>query len=219
LDEDEEEDVSQDDDEDEEEEEDGEDFMDLSEMLNGGDDDDAAAAKKQPKFDTLLPGGDSDEEQDNMEDFSDDDQEDDEEDAGDMLLFVSSLPTKKRKNLTEDGKSKRSKRMAERTEAYDESEFSMPAHSHSVSGAKKKLDLADMMVALDDESGFSALKKNLQELEGSGKSKIKETLAAPLPKRIQDRLNRQAAYKEAKKEVGKWQPLVKQNREVMYQRF
>lgn len=180
----------------------------------GSDDEEPVAPKKNSAFDTLLPGEDSEEDQSDMEDFNDDeDEEDDNENDADMLSFVSSLPTKKRKNAAEDGRGKK-KRLSERTEAYDESEYSMSAHAQSSHGAKKKLDIADMMDALDDESGFGALKKNLRELEGSGKSKVKETLAAPLPKRIQDRLNRQAAYKEAKKEVGKWQPLVKQNREV-----
>ncbi|KAH8552611.1 small-subunit processome [Umbelopsis sp. PMI_123] len=205
--------------EEEEEDEEGEDYMDLSEMLGGGS---AESAPKKSAFQTLLPGSDSEEEAGDMEGFSDedsDDQSDNDEEAGDMLSFVSSLPTKKRKHADEDGKSKRSKKMAERTEAYDESEFSMPAHSASVSGAKKKLDLADMMETLNDDSGFGVLKKNLEALEGSGKSKIKDTLAAPLPKRIQDRLNRQAAYKEAKDEVTKWQPIVKQNREADHLSF
>jgi U3 small nucleolar RNA-associated protein 14 len=205
---------SEDNDDDDEEEEDGEDFMDLSEMLGGGGSSDERPAKNSA-FETLLPGSDSEDEAGELEDFSDDDGEDhDEEESGDILSFVSSLPTKKRKNAAEDGKFKRSKKLAERTEAYDESEFSMPAHSASVSGAKKKLDLADLMGTLNDDTGFGGLKKNLEALESSGKSKIKDTLSAPLPKRIQDRLNRQAAYKEAKDEVAKWQPLVKQNREV-----
>jgi U3 small nucleolar RNA-associated protein 14 len=201
--------------EDDDEEEDGADFMDLSEMLGGGGSDSEEKPAKNSAFDTLLPGSDSEDEADNLEDFSDDDDEEEEE-SGDILSFVSSLPTKKRKNAGEDGRSKRSKKLAERTEAYDENEFSMPAHSASVSGAKKKLDLADLMGTLDDDTGFGGLKKNLEALEGSRKSKIKDTLSAPLPKRIQDRLNRQAAYKEAKDEVTKWQPLVKQNREVLY---
>jgi U3 small nucleolar RNA-associated protein 14 len=186
--------------------------MDLSEMLGAGsDDEEDTVPRKNSAFETLLPGEDSEEDQNDLDGFSD--EEDENDGDADMLSFVSSLPTKKRKNMAEDGRG-RKKRLSERTEAYDESEYSMSAHAQSSSGAKKKLDIADMMDALDDESGFGALKKNLRELEGSGKSKIKETLAAPLPKRIQDRLNRQAAYKEAKKEVGKWQPLVKQNREV-----
>ncbi|KAJ2962821.1 hypothetical protein NQZ79_g2114 [Umbelopsis isabellina] len=206
--------------EDDEEEEDGEGFMDLSEMLGAGsDDEEIATPKKNSAFETLLPGEDSEDDQSDMEDFvDDDDEEDDIENDADMLSFVSSLPTKKRKNAAEDGRGKK-KRLSERTEAYDESEYSMSAHAQSSSGAKKKLDIADMMDALDDESGFGALKKNLRELEGTGKSKVKETLAAPLPKRIQDRLNRQAAYKEAKKEVGKWQPLVKENREADHLSF
>ncbi|KAI8582424.1 hypothetical protein K450DRAFT_227120 [Umbelopsis ramanniana AG] len=206
---------SEDNDDDEEEEEDGEEFMDLSEML-GGDNDEKTT--KNSAFETLLPGSDSEDEAGDLEDFSDDEDQDEEE-SGDILSFVSSLPTKKRKNAGEDGRSKRSKKLAERTEAYDESEFSMPAHSASVSGAKKKLDLADLMGTLDDDTGFGGLKKNLEALEGSGKSKIKDTLSAPLPKRIQDRLNRQAAYKEAKDEVAKWQPLVKQNREADHLSF
>ncbi|KAL1920156.1 uncharacterized protein VTP21DRAFT_1302 [Calcarisporiella thermophila] len=39
-----------------------------------------------------------------------------------------------------------------------------------------------------------------------------QPLSAPLPKRIQEKFNRQAAYEEASKEISRWQPIVQENR-------
>ncbi|CAJ0840002.1 22549_t:CDS:2 [Entrophospora sp. SA101] len=78
---------------------------------------------------------------------------------------------------------------------------------------KKKIELQDLLGAIQEETGFSGLKQKLASLESGGnKGTYKDPLPPPLPKRLKDRLNRQAAYEETKKEISKWEPIVKQNR-------
>ena len=43
-----------------------------------------------------------------------------------------------------------------------------------------------------------------------------ESLAAPLPTRAQERLDRQTAYETTKEEVEKWAPTMKRIREVLF---
>ncbi|KAI8379757.1 Utp14 protein-domain-containing protein [Radiomyces spectabilis] len=213
------------DDEDEEELEDGEGFVDLSTMLDNNDEDQGAVVKQlmpqqaESEEETWhgfgdLAGTDAEESEaeEEDEDRMSEDEDEDEQDKK-VVRFIDALETKKRKRGDdEDGKRKRP--IAERTEAYQESEFNLPVRSSGTSAVKKKLDLGDLMDSMADEASFGTLRKSLEELEGKGKGVVKSALDAPLPKRIQDRLERQAAYKEATKEVSRWDTTVKQNREA-----
>ncbi|RUP47697.1 Utp14 protein-domain-containing protein [Jimgerdemannia flammicorona] len=223
--------------EEEEEDEDGNGFMDVSEMFDdeGASSREAAPKKeddKKIKFAGLIPESDEEEDEfaaiddDTDEDEADSDEGGEDEDESfdkteELESFIGSLE-KKRKRDADDAVKEKKRRgpIKERTEAYTESEFNLTARgSASATGAKKKLELQDLVKTLQDETGLSGLKKNLQALESAGGKGTAETLAAPLPKRIQDRLNRQAAYQETKKEVAKWQPIVKANREADHLAF
>ncbi|KAH7049810.1 small-subunit processome [Linnemannia elongata] len=157
-------------------------------------------------------------------------EDEDEGKSSNLTSFIDSLETSVKKRKQDDNSStstkKARKNLRERTEAYDESEYNLQAHrssaAHSLSGPsnQKKLDMFDLVSSIQDEAGFSSLKKNVQALESGPKSgKSVETLAAPLPKIVQDRLNRQAAYDESKKEVSKWLPIVQQNRQAEHLAF
>lgn len=74
--------------------------------------------------------------------------------------------------------------------------------------------MRDLVSAINDDVGFGGLKKQLVQLEKPSKIVKKEVLSAPLPKREQDRLERQVAYETTKKEVSKWTNIVKKNREA-----
>ncbi|KAF9358269.1 hypothetical protein BGX26_002137 [Mortierella sp. AD094] len=190
-----------------------------------GDDDD----EDEEDDDDEEEDGEDDDEED--EDEKDDEMEEDEENNSSSLTsFIDSLETKtsKRKQVdSQDSSSKKARKaLRERTEAYDESEYNLQAHrsaaAHSINGNnnKKKLDIFDLVGTVQDEAGFSSLKKNIQALEsGTKKGKTVETLGAPLPKIVQDRLNRQAAYDETKKEVTKWLPIVQKNRQAEHLAF
>ncbi|KAG0239310.1 hypothetical protein BGW41_007795 [Actinomortierella wolfii] len=227
----------EDDEEEEEEEEEGAEYMDLSEMLDQpqSDEEPVKLPKKvklagfndsESEEDELMSGDEADQvdEEDESEDEEDEDEDEEDEDKTDNLTsFIDSLETttKKRKqeDAGQDGSKKARKNLRERTEAYDESEYNLQAHRASA-GNKKKLDLMDLVSTFQDEAGFSSLKKNIQALEsGNKKGKAVETLAAPLPKIVQDRLNREAAYTEASKEVSKWLPIVQKNRQADHLAF
>ncbi|RCI04193.1 hypothetical protein CU098_012555, partial [Rhizopus stolonifer] len=78
----------------------------------------------------------------------------------------------------------------------------------------KKLSLSDLMGTVEDESSLGVLKTGLETLAGKGKNLTRRALDAPLAKRVQDRLERQAALTSANEEISKWQPTVKMNREA-----
>ncbi|KAG0362488.1 hypothetical protein BGX24_005107, partial [Mortierella sp. AD032] len=235
--------------EEESEEEEGAEYMDISEMLDQPQSDDEIELPKKTKVvgfndtdseaDDFKFGGDDDDED---EDSDEDEEEADEEGGEDMdedeaegtasnlTSFIDSLETSVKKRKQDDATStsakKARKNLRERTEAYDESEYNLQAHrssaAHSLNGPsnKKKLDMFDLVSSIQDEAGFSSLKKNVQALESSAKKgQPVETLTAPLPKIVQDRLNRQAAYDESKKEVSKWLPIVQQNRQAEHLAF
>lgn len=83
-----------------------------------------------------------------------------------------------------------------------ENELSLP-------GGGNEITLADMLSVVDNESSKKAMLIDKDLAQDSGKA-----LAIPLPKRIQDRHERKAAYEISKDEVNKWKDTVKQNREA-----
>ncbi|KAJ3300996.1 hypothetical protein HDU76_005910 [Blyttiomyces sp. JEL0837] len=136
--------------------------------------------------------------------------EDDKDEAG-LVDFVSKLPTR-------SGTKKR--KLAEITEAYEESEFNLAARrSGSDSNKNKKISLTDMVSGLSSSSTFSSLRKQLDDFKSSelparGQKIASGVEAVPLANVVQERVGRVAAYAEAKKEVTKWQSVVKKNREA-----
>jgi U3 small nucleolar RNA-associated protein 14 len=81
-----------------------------------------------------------------------------------------------------------------------------------------KLQLADLLAPLQDEvpsSSLLSLTNAIKPLKGAKGA----PLPAPLPVRIQDRINREAAYEATKTEVEKWAPTMKRIREVFDPRF
>lgn len=76
-----------------------------------------------------------------------------------------------------------------------------------------KLNLDDLLAPLASSSAnLESLKKSAKVL-ASTSSKAK-TLAAPLPQRTQERLDRQAAYEQTKEEIDKWGATMKRIKEV-----
>ncbi|CAB4446072.1 unnamed protein product [Rhizophagus irregularis] len=145
---------------------------------------------------------------------------DDETKADNLASFIGSLDKKRKRTLDDEINSfeKPKKQLKERTEAYEESEYNLSTRESS--NVRKKIDLSDLLGSIQEETGFSGLKQKLASLESGGnKGTYKEPLPAPLPPRIQDRLNRQVAYEKTKKDITKWEPIVKQNREAEHLKF
>jgi U3 small nucleolar RNA-associated protein 14 len=91
------------------------------------------------------------------------------------------------------------------SEAYPESEFNLNPSSEDVKG----ITVEDLMTPLQDTAGFGTVRKRMEQLQ-----KRSAPVEAPLPKIIQDRVNRKAAYEKTSDEITQWQPLVKTNREA-----
>ncbi|RKO89789.1 Utp14 protein-domain-containing protein [Blyttiomyces helicus] len=247
-DEDEDEDEEMDDDEEEEDFE-PDAMMNLSDMLGGASSAQAKkparhSSKEDEMYASLVTKGNESEDEVEVDDELLDDDESEEEDEeeeeedeygtttrkarepkfstedGEALTsFVRSLDARKGRGGDAEGKRKRA---AEVTEAYDESEFNLgPRPGYDDTAASRPtIGFSDFLEALNEETGFGSLKKQLQTLDkGITRGKKAGPLDAPLPKRIQDKFGRDAAYTEAKKEVSKWTGIVKKNREADHLSF
>lgn len=120
----------------------------------------------------------------------------DDDDDVDLSKTISALNS----SLKDKQKSKR--RLI--TETTEENEFSVPS-----SGAT--LSLNEMMAAVDPSIAKEAIL-----IDQTEKSK---TLPTPLPKRIQQRHDREVAYEITKEEVSKWEDTVQKNRQAEVLKF
>ncbi|XP_031407791.1 uncharacterized protein C57A7.06 isoform X2 [Punica granatum] len=102
------------------------------------------------------------------------------------------------------GKKKRSSAVV--SEAYPESEYNP---SHDILEGDGKINIQDLLDPLQDKAGYSELRKRMQQLENKS-----APIQAPLPKPDREKVERKVAYEQSKKEILKWEPLVKRNREA-----
>lgn len=134
----------------------------------------------------------SDEEESEEESEDESEESDVFEDDGDNEVNLSSTISSLQLKLKKPGKEK--KRLI--TETTEENEFSVPTGG-------QKLSLADMIGAVDASVSKDAI---LIDSETPGKA-----LAVPLPKSIQAKHDRKAAYEITKEQVSKWQEVVEAN--------
>ena len=173
-----------------------------------------------------------DEEQDGM--ISASEVEDDGETAlQDLESFVSGLDAGQKRKAPDDEEAetgtdaKRSRKrriLRERTETGLENEFAPALGTsgvHSISHVSMlntapgagKLNLDDLLAPLEGQSSnLQSLKKSAKVLSSTS-GKI-QTLSAPLPQRVAERLDREAAYEQTKEEVDKWKATMQRIKEV-----
>eukprot|EP00898_Chlorokybus_atmophyticus_P006709 jgi/Chlat1/7039/Chrsp56S06716 len=99
----------------------------------------------------------------------------------------------------------RKKRVEVTSEVYPESEYNV-----APAAGVNQLTVGDLVGALGDVPGLTALKKKLQRLERPGRGPV----APPLAPSVKGRLERMAGYETTSKDVSKWLPIVKRNREA-----
>jgi U3 small nucleolar RNA-associated protein 14 len=200
------EDSASEDSQDEDDSEDDGEMMDISDMLNNNDDEVVKKGKVVPDFARTYE---SEEEESHHQEFNSSD-ESEGEDTGDVGLedLVQGLS-----KSGGSGRKSRKRGLAELTEAFEESEYNV--NSRESSDMKKKVRLEELIGSLGDETAFGGLKKKIVKLDVSDrKTGLGETVAVPLHKRAHDKLNREAAYNEAKNQVKKWVNVVQTNRKA-----
>ncbi|GAA5952349.1 hypothetical protein JCM3765_001949 [Sporobolomyces pararoseus] len=209
--------IDLDEDEVDSEDEEGDGFMDVSEVFDREGDEDEEDSEEDSGSDEEIAS-----DADSM------DQDDDDEDAGalDKLDdFVSGLETsKKRKagdrNEDDSGKKKKRVILKERTEAYPEGEFVAVGAD---SAADNRVQLEDLLSSFADSKNprLANLRKTLKPLAATAESNLAAPtgstsalkragpISAPLPPRLQDKVDREAAYEKTKEETDKWNDTVK----------
>ncbi|KAF9885783.1 hypothetical protein FE257_012365 [Aspergillus nanangensis] len=201
---------SENDDLDEEDDDDlGEDAIDLTAAwdMNVAEEEEQGQ-KKTPKNKTQARDSDSDEYDSESEGDSDSNDEsefsmtdDDLDDANEdglskLQSFVNSMET---------GSAKKSRKKSEGHERNNPTEFGL--------ASTRKLTAADLLPSIMDSRLKNSL-KNVDSVAPSNKqpSGVPGKLDAPLAKRQQDRLDREAAYEKSKETLDRWIDTVKSNR-------
>ncbi|XP_058202992.1 uncharacterized protein C57A7.06 [Rhododendron vialii] len=92
------------------------------------------------------------------------------------------------------------------SEAYPESEYNP---SRSVLDGDGRISIQDLLDPLHGKLGFSKVRASMQRME-----KKSMPIQAPLPKVDREKVERKVAYEQSKKDITKWEPLVKKNREA-----
>lgn len=92
------------------------------------------------------------------------------------------------------------------SEGYPESEYNP---TRDVLDGDGRIAIEDLLESIQGKPGYRELRNITRHVEKKGK-----LLQAPLPKEDRDRLERNAAYEQSKKDITRWEPLVKRNREA-----
>ena len=106
-------------------------------------------------------------------------------------------------------------RMRDRLEALDANQRPTTKKPSSIATAQPSLSVDDLLADLDP----AARKQFSAALKTKRKSERPTTLPAPLPKRRQDRIDRQIASKKAKEQLNRWRDTVIHNRRAEFLSF
>ena len=169
-------------------------------------DDDDEDGEEMDEEDDSEPASAEDEDDDEEED----DEEDDEEARAALVSDVVGVPRV--------GKRRRLKRGI--TEHGREGEFALGPAVGSANetdltdpGATPGLSIASLMASVEGQgaaaAAIGASRRRLDRL--ANKKAVPD--AVPLPRVVNERIERKAAYETTKADIAKWQPIVKENRE------
>lgn len=194
----------------------GEDAIDLTtawDMNEAAEKEEAAAAAKAQR---AAAGEDSDEADSESEEDSDSNDESelsmsDDETKGEDKQGLSKLQSFVN-SMDPESSNKSTKKAGGKQEHTNPTEFGLASN--------KKLTVADLLPSITD----SRLKNSLKHVDSTASSQkpsagIPGKLDAPLPKRQQDRLDREAAYEKSKETLDRWLDTVKANRRAEHLMF
>ncbi|KAL4918298.1 Utp14 protein-domain-containing protein [Aspergillus aurantiobrunneus] len=197
----------------------GEDAIDLVAAwdMNAAEEEEEAkkASKSKKRAESEEPEEDNSEDQDDSDDDSDNEEDESELSVSDaengnqdglskLQNFVDSI------NTTNASKPARKTKSGE--EHLNPTEFGLTSN--------RKLTVADLLPSVTD----SRLKNSLKHVDSAvpsqkSSSGIPGKLDAPLAKRQQDRIDREAAYEKSKETLGRWIETVKANRRAEHLMF
>ena len=212
--------------EDEEEEEEEEDVMLESESdepeearangvadLSEEDDDDDEDGEEMDEEDDSEPASaeeEDDEDEDDEEDDEDDEEEDDEEARAALVSDVVGVPRADKRRRLKRGI----------TEHGREGEFALGPAVGSANetdladpGAPPGLSIASLMASVEGQGAAAAAIGSARRRLDRLANKKATPDAVPLPRVVNERIERKAAYETTKADIAKWQPIVKENRE------
>ncbi|KAK6260255.1 hypothetical protein QQP08_003937 [Theobroma cacao] len=92
------------------------------------------------------------------------------------------------------------------SEAHPESEYNP---TRDVLEGDGHITVQDLLEPIQGKPGYSKLRKRVQHMDRKSTS-----IQAPLPKADREKLERMAVYEHSKKDITKWEHLVKRNREA-----
>ena len=92
------------------------------------------------------------------------------------------------------------------SEAHPESEYNP---TRDVLEGDDHITVQDLLDPIQGKPGYSKLRKRVQHMDRKSAS-----IQAPLPKADREKLERMAVYEHSKKDITKWEHLVKRNREA-----
>ncbi|KAK8169309.1 Utp14 protein-domain-containing protein [Phyllosticta citrichinensis] len=188
----------------------GSDAVDLAQMLDDyeeEEDQEKSKGKKSRQQDSQSesedsePAGDDEASDYDMSDVDEDDN--DPNKISELQNFISSI------SQDADGKNKKD-RPTNAHESAAPSEFGV--------GSSQKLDIGDLLAGTNDPNAKKMVKM-LKDKKSSKRNGIPGKLDAPLPKRLQDKIDRQAANEKAKEQLDRWVDTVKQNRRAEHISF
>ncbi|RMY94686.1 hypothetical protein D0861_01186 [Hortaea werneckii] len=176
----------------EEEEDDdfGDEGVDLATMLDGEDEENLGGKDKTGEEEESA--SDEDDEDESGSEASDEDDDDEGEDGDNE---------------------ERMARLRDRIEALDGKQSTSTLSAPSADGGALSVD--DLLADLDP----SAQKQYAAALKTKKKSQAPKTLSAPLPKRQQDKINREVASQKAKEQLDRWRDTVINNRRAEFLSF
>ena len=142
---------------------------------------------------------------------NDDDDEDDEVDEEARAALVS--------DIVGDGRARKRRLKRGITEHGIEGEFGLgPAVGSAAErdltdpGAPPGLSIASLMASAGEGAAAAAIGASRRRLDRLANKKARPD-AVPLPRVVNERIERKAAYETTTDDVKKWQPIVKENRE------
>ncbi|XP_042518607.1 uncharacterized protein C57A7.06 [Macadamia integrifolia] len=136
---------------------------------------------------------------DNSNRLDDEVEEDDDGRHAKMLQGITGIPS-------EAFEGKKKKNTVVLSEAHPESEYNP---SRGAIDGDGNISVEDLLGSIQGMSGYSKVRKRVHQVDKKSKSVL-----APLPKADREKLERKVVYEKSKKEITKWEPLVKKHREA-----